>query len=122
MITYIRGTFNKGPFLVRTVEADISDEEQTNFCDVQLFVPSFEDFLLFTLNGKALIHRDAIAGKVDIGHFQRGDNFVKLTEMSCETFLRHQNEVENFLTDKGSCEETSDLDSEDESQADVVFG
>jgi len=79
---HIRGTFDKGPFLVGTVEADISDEEQTNFCDVQLFVPSFKDCLLFTLKGKALIHRDAIAGKVNVGHFQRGDNFVKLTEMS----------------------------------------
>jgi hypothetical protein len=53
---HIRGTFSKGPFFVGTVEADISDEEPTNFCDVQLFVPSFEDCLLFTLNGKALIH------------------------------------------------------------------
>ena len=53
---HICRTFNKGPFFVGTVEADISDEEQTNFCGVQLFVPSFEDCLLFTLNGKALIH------------------------------------------------------------------
>jgi len=64
-----------------------------------------------------ICHRDTIAGKVDIGHFQRGDNFVKLTEMSYETFLRYQNEVEDFLPAKGSYEETSDLDSEDESQA-----
>jgi len=55
---------------------------------------------------------------VDVGHFQRGDNFVKPTEMLYETFLRYQNEVEDFLPDKGSCEETSNLDSEDESQAD----
>ena len=54
-------TFVEGPFLVGTVEADISDEEQTDFCDVQLFAPSFEDCLLFTLNGKAKIH------KVDVG-------------------------------------------------------
>ena len=42
--------------------------------------------------------------------------------MSYETFLRYQSEVEDFLPDKGSCEETSDLDSEDESQVDMVFG
>jgi len=65
-----------------------------------------------------ICHRDTIAGKVDVGHFQRGDNFVKPTEMLYETFLRYQNEVEDFLPDKGSCEETSNLDSEDESQAD----
>ena len=29
--------------------------------------------------------------------------------------------MEDLLPDKGSCEEASDLDSEDESQADVVF-
>ena len=43
--------------------------------------------------------------------------------MLYETFLRYQNEVEDFLPDKGSYKETSDLDSEDESQAEtVVFG
>ena len=69
-----------------------------------------------------ICHRDAIAGKVDVEHFQRGDNFVKPTEMLYETFLRYQNEVEDFLPDKGSCEETSDLDFENENQSDVVFG
>lgn len=122
---HIPGVINQGPFFVGTVEADITDEEQTIFYDVQLFVPSFEDCVLFTLHGRERIHRDSIAGKVDEGHFERGDNFVKLTEMSYETFLRHQNDVQDLLQDKGSCEETSDLDSEDESQADVtdvVFG
>ena len=42
--------------------------------------------------------------------------------MSYETFVRYQNEVEDLLPDKGSCDETSNLDSKDESQADVVFG
>ena len=119
---YIPRVINQGPFFVGTVEADISDEEQNIFYDVQLFVPSFEDCVLFTFYGKERIHRDSIAGKVDEGHFERGDNFVKLTEMSYEAFLRHQNDVEDLLPDKESCEESSDLDSEDESQADVVFG
>ena len=122
---HVPGVINQGPFFVGTVEGDITDEEQNIFYDVQLFVPSFEDCVLFTLHGRERIHRDSIAGKVDEGHFERGDDFVKLTEMSYETFLRHQNDVEDLLPDKGSCEKTSDLDSEDESQADVtdlVFG
>jgi len=119
---YIPRVINQGPFFVGTVEADISDEEQNTFYDVQLFVLSFEDCVLFTFYSKERIHRDSIAGKVDEGHFKRGDNFVKLTEMSYEAFLRHQNDVEDLLPDKESCEESSDLDSEDESQADVVFG
>ena len=114
---YIPRVINQGPFFVGTVEADISDEEQNIFYDVQLFVPSFEDCVLFTFYGKERIHRDSIAGKVDEGHFERGDNFVKLTEMSYEAFLRHQNDVEDLLPDKESCEESSDLDLED-----VVFG
>ena len=78
---HIRGDINKGPFFLGIVEADVSDEEQTDFCNVQLFVPSLEDCLLFTLKERERIHRDAIAGKVDEGYFERGDNFVKLTEM-----------------------------------------
>ena len=54
--------------LLELLKLTYSDEEKTNFCGVQLSVPSFEDCLLFTLNGKALIHRDATAGKVDGGH------------------------------------------------------
>ena len=101
---HIRGVLNKGPFFVGIVEAYISDQEQNNFCDVQLFVSSFEDCLLFTLKERGGIHRDVIAGKVDEGHFERGDNFIKLTEMSYKTFLRYQNDVEDLLPDKGSCE------------------
>lgn len=59
---------------------------------------------------------------MDEGHFERGYNFVKLTEMSYKTSLRCQNDMENLLPEKGSCEEASDFDSEDESQAEVVFG
>ena len=92
----------EGPFFVGTVEVDTgqtSDHEQNMFCDIKLFVPSFEDCLLFTFHQRARVHRDAIAGKVDGGHFERGDNFVRLTEMSYETFLRHQNDVEDLLID-----------------------
>ena len=108
---HICGVINKGPFFVGTVKADISDKEQNNFCDVQLFVPSFEDCLLLKLKGRERIHQDAIAGKVDEGDFERGDNLVKLTEMSYKAFLRYQNDVEDLLLDKESCKEASDLDS-----------
>lgn len=36
---HIRGTFNKGPFLVRTVEADISDQEQLTFAMFSYLLP-----------------------------------------------------------------------------------
>ena len=55
-------------------------------------------------------------------HFEKGCDFVKLTEVSYETFLRHQNDVEDVLPDKEGGEEDSDLDSyNDENPADVVF-
>ena len=48
---------------------------------------------------------------------------MKLTEVSYETFLRYQNDVEDLLPDKEGGEEDSDLDSDDdENPADVVFG
>ena len=44
-------------------------------------------------------------------------------EVSYETFLRYQNDVEDLLPDKEGGEENSDLDSDDdENPADVVFG
>ena len=50
-------------------------------------------------------------------------DFVKLTEVSYETFLRYQNDVEDLLPDKEGGEEDSDLDYDDyENPADVVFG
>lgn len=74
---------------------------------------SYEDCLLFTLSGCERIHRDAVTGKVEEGHFERGGNYIKLTEMSYETYLRFQNDVEVLLPEKGSCKVASDPDSED---------
>ena len=54
---------------------------------------------------------------------QHYETFVKLTEVSYETFLRYQNDVEDLLPDKEGGEEDSDLHSDDdENPADVVFG
>ena len=55
-----------------------------------------------------------MVGKVEEGHFQREANVLKLTEVSYETFLRHQNDMGDFLPEKESCEE--------DSHPDVVFG
>ena len=67
-----------------------------------------------TLNGSVSIHRDAIVGKVGEGHFQREGNVLKLTEVTYETFLLYQNDMEDFLPEKESCGE--------DSHPDVVFG
>ena len=120
---HIRGYPNRGPFFVGIVVADVTDKEENSFCDIELFVSSFEDCLLFTLNESVRIHRDAIVSKVGEEHFEKGCDFVKLTEVSYETFLRYQNDVEDLLPDKEGGEEDSDLDSDDdENPADVVFG
>ena len=120
---HIRGYPNRGPFFVGIVVADVTDKEENSFCDIELFVSSFEDCLLFTLNETVRIHRDAIVSKVGEEHFEKGCDFVKLTEVSYETFLRYQNDVEDLLSDKEGGEEDSDLDSDDdENPADVVFG
>ena len=92
----ICGVINQGPFFFGIDKVDVSHKQQNIFCDVQLSVQPFEDCVLFTFYGAERIHQDAIAGKVDKGHFERGNNFVKLTEMSYETLLRHQNDVEDL--------------------------
>ena len=61
---HIRGYPNRGPFFVGIVVADVTDKEENSFCDIELFVSSFEDCRLFTLNESARIHRDAIVSKV----------------------------------------------------------
>ena len=90
---HIRGYPNRGPFFVGIVVADVTDKEENSFCDIELFVSSFEDCLLFTLNESVRIHRDAIVSKVGEEHFEKGYDSVKLTEVSYETFLRYQNDV-----------------------------
>ena len=77
----------------------------------------FEDCLLFTLNESVRIHLDAIVSKVE-----EGCDFVKLMEVSYETFLRYQNDVEDLLPEKEGGEKNRDIDSDDdENPADVVF-
>ena len=121
--SHIPGYPNRGPFFVGIVVADVTDKEDNSFCDIELFVSSFEDCLLFTLNETVRIHRDEIVSKVGEEHFEKGCDFVKLMEVSYETFLRYQNDVEDLLPDKEGGEENSDLDSDDdENPADVVFG
>lgn len=45
---HIRGYQNRGPFFVGIVIADVTDKEENSFCDIESFVSSFEDCLLFT--------------------------------------------------------------------------
>ena len=90
---HIRGYPNRGLFFVGIVVADVTDKEENSFCDIELFVSSFEDCLLLTLNESVRIHRDAIVSKVGEEHFEKGCDFVKLTEVSYETFLRYQNDA-----------------------------
>ena len=121
---HIRGFPLRGPFFEGSILTNVSDKELNSLCEIQLFVPSFEDCLLFRLHGRVSIHRDGIVGKVEEGHFQRETNILKLSEASYETFLRHQNDIQDLLPERevDSCEEDSDQDSEDDSPADVVFG
>ena len=68
---HIRGFPLRGPFFVGSILIDVSDKELNSLCEIQLFVPSFEDCPLFRLHGRVSIHRDGIVGKVGEGHFQR---------------------------------------------------
>ena len=68
---HIRGYPNRGPFFVGIVIADVTDKEENSFCDIELFVSSFEDCLLFTLNESVRIHRDVIVSKVGEEHFMK---------------------------------------------------
>ena len=61
--------------------ADVTDKEENSFCDFELFVSSFEDCFLFTLNESVQIHRDAIVSKVGEEHSEKGCDFVKLTDV-----------------------------------------
>ena len=57
---HIRGYPNRGPFFVGIVVANVTDKEENSFCDIESFVSSFEDCLLFTLTENVRIHRNAI--------------------------------------------------------------
>ena len=104
---HVRGYLNRGPFFVAIVVADVTDKAENSFCDTELFDSAFEDCLLFTLNESARIHRDAIVSKVGEEHFEKGCDFVKLTEVSCETFLRYQNDVEDLFQTKKAVKRTA---------------
>ena len=54
---------------------DVSTKELNSLCEIHLFVPSFEDCLLFRLHWKVSIHRDGIVGKVEEENFQRLETF-----------------------------------------------
>ena len=61
---HIRGFPLRGPFFVGSILTDVSDKELNSLsCEIQLFVPSFEDCLLFRLHGRVSIHRDGIVTK-----------------------------------------------------------
>ena len=61
---HIRGFPLRGPFFVGSILTDVSDKELNSLsCEIQLFVPSFEDCLLFRLHGRISIHRDDIVTK-----------------------------------------------------------
>ncbi|CAH3157660.1 unnamed protein product [Porites lobata] len=44
---HVRGYLNRGPFFVAIVVADVTDKEENSFCDIELFVSSFEDWCDF---------------------------------------------------------------------------
>ena len=61
---HIRGFPLRGPFFVESILTDVSDKKLNSLsCEIQLFVPSFEDCLLFRLHGRVSIHRDGIVTK-----------------------------------------------------------
>ena len=60
---HIRGFPLRGSFVVGSILTDVSDKELNSPCEIQLFVPSFEDCLLFRLHGRVSIHRDGIVTK-----------------------------------------------------------
>ena len=54
----------RGHFFVGSILTDVSDKELNSLsCEIQLFVPSFEDCLLFRLHGRVSIHRDGVVTK-----------------------------------------------------------
>ena len=52
----------------------------------------------------------------------RSLDFVKSADVSYETFLRYQNDIEDLLPEKEGCGKDSDIDSDDENPADLVLG
>ena len=121
-VTTFSMTFARKGILALT---DISNKELNFLCEIHLFMPSFEDILLFRLHWKVSIHWDGIVGKVEEENFQRLEIIIlKLSEASYETLFRYQNDIEYLLADNEveSCEEDSEQDFEDDSRVDVVFG
>jgi len=61
---HIRGITLRGHFFVGSILTDVSGKELNSLsCEIQLFVRSFEDCLLFRLHGRVSIHRHGIVTK-----------------------------------------------------------
>jgi hypothetical protein len=94
---HIRGVPNNGPFFIGSVITNVTDEEHASYFDIEVYVSSFEDCLQSTSHGNVKVHRDAVLGTVNAGHFTKKGSSVKLSEMAYETFLTKLNDIEDLL-------------------------
>ena len=102
--------------VIDVVTVDNSHEHTQWFFNVTLFTASTDNCLNFVEHGVVNGHRDAIVCPVAISDFQRGEDFIKLSEDFYEILLMKLNDVDDF-TPEGE----ADFGSEDESDAAIAF-
>ena len=102
--------------VIDVVTVDNSHDHTQWFFNVTLFTASTDSCLNFVEHGVVNGHRDAIVCPVAISDFQRGEDFIKLSEDFYEILLMKLNDVDDF-TPEGE----ADFGSEDESDAAIAF-
>ena len=54
------GVATSGPFFIRSLKTDVTEDDHESYFDLQFYVPSFQDCLNFIHHGKVNVHRDAV--------------------------------------------------------------
>ena len=66
--------------VIDVVTVDNGHDHTRSFYNVTLFTASTNNYLNFIEHGVVIVHRDAIVCPVAISDFQRGEDFIKLSE------------------------------------------
>ncbi|KAL9976772.1 hypothetical protein ACROYT_G014102 [Oculina patagonica] len=109
---HIREVSTNGPFFIGCVETDVTDNDEDSYFDIQIYVPTFDDCLHFTHHKKCNVHRDAVVSIADENAFQKGEDFIKLSEELYEQLLNELHDIADILPECESCDSDDESDKE----------
>ena len=106
-------SINQWSLFIGCVETGVTDnDDEDSYFDIQIYVPTFEDCLHFTHHKKCNAHRDAVISIADKKAWQKGKDFIKLSEEFYEQLLSELHDVADLLPEGESCDSDEELDEE----------